>query len=467
MPGADRSEMRKAIIHIGMHKTGTTAIQHALSGFGDDRIAMSGLSSNGHNEALLALFGDPAPATLPQIGPAGLPDGALAALEELLARDLAAVGRSILWSAEMLSHPSQSRQLAERMIARLRPHFDRIEVVAYVRAPGPFLTAALQERLRMGRAPAGWAPMWVAYPRRFARWEELADQIHYRAYEPATFAQGDVVRDFCALLGIAGPPGGVVNASDGLSQVALHYVQRRFGLDLIADPGHAAARGRLWRHVSRLPHVPFRIAPARLQELMAQHGDDLDWMRQRLPELDMAQGLSPRSDSAEIREPEDLCALAIGLEAPLMALSGLSAPGGQSADQGDALRRIAAHLTAVALEDGGDQSGLRERIARLVQAAGPAAEGQALVAAALDLGFYRRRAGRDFADAGAAAAHYLGQGWQAGLDPAPWFSAQDYARDNPDVTAAGIAPFLHFIRHGAAEGRAFWPSRHAGGAARP
>lgn len=154
--------MRKAIIHIGMHKTGTTAIQHALSGYRDSRLAMSGLAPNGHNTPLTVLFADRPSGPLPAPGddaPANQLDGRRAEFTAMLDKELAETGRSILWSAEMLSFPPHARGMAERMIARLRPHFDRIEVIAYVRAPGPFITAALQERLRNGRAPPGWRPI--------------------------------------------------------------------------------------------------------------------------------------------------------------------------------------------------------------------------------------------------------------------------------------------------------------------
>lgn len=48
--------MRKAIIHIGTAKTGTTAIQKALTGYDDGRIAVSGLCEGTQNYPLMVLF---------------------------------------------------------------------------------------------------------------------------------------------------------------------------------------------------------------------------------------------------------------------------------------------------------------------------------------------------------------------------------------------------------------------------
>lgn len=174
--------------------------------------------------------------------------------------------------------------------------------------------------------------------------------------------------DFCRLIGIEPRRGTGENASDGLYQTALHYVQRRFGQDLVSDPANAGARAYLWRQITRLPHVPFRIAPGRLRQLLETHADDCDWMRQRLPELDMTQGLEPREGMAEIADPDDLCAIALGLEGQVRNLIRVPVP-----DQADPMLRIAGMLTAISLIAKADQSALRATIAHQLQVAGPLA----------------------------------------------------------------------------------------------
>jgi glycosyltransferase involved in cell wall biosynthesis len=49
--------------------------------------------------------------------------------------------------------------------------------------------------------------------------------------------------------------------------------------------------------------------------------------------------------------------------------------------------------------------------------------------------------------------HYSIYGWREGRDPALWFSVLDYLEDYPDVRAARIDPFEHYLRHGKGEGR--------------
>ncbi len=75
------------------------------------------------------------------------------------------------------------------------------------------------------------------------------------------------------------------------------------------------------------------------------------------------------------------------------------------------------------------------------------------LAPAMDVAFYAFVSGLDFATPMDAVRHYLSTGWRLGLDPTPDFSTSAYLRHNSDVDQAGIAPFLHYIRAGRAEGR--------------
>ena len=55
--------------------------------------------------------------------------------------------------------------------------------------------------------------------------------------------------------------------------------------------------------------------------------------------------------------------------------------------------------------------------------------------------------------------HYIEHGARDGLAPNPWFEAEFYLVNNPDVAAAGLNPLFHFARHGWAELRS--PSSEA------
>src|SRR5262245_5324727 len=56
------------------------------------------------------------------------------------------------------------------------------------------------------------------------------------------------------------------------------------------------------------------------------------------------------------------------------------------------------------------------------------------------------------------ALHYLAHGAAEGRDPGPQFSTAAYLAANPDVERHGMNPLLHYVLHGKAEGRQIVPS---------
>lgn len=62
--------------------------------------------------------------------------------------------------------------------------------------------------------------------------------------------------------------------------------------------------------------------------------------------------------------------------------------------------------------------------------------------------------------------HYIRHGWREGRNPAEWFSVRDYLTAYPDVAAAGIDPFAHYLRCGRIEGREAFPVESEDEAAR-
>lgn len=53
--------------------------------------------------------------------------------------------------------------------------------------------------------------------------------------------------------------------------------------------------------------------------------------------------------------------------------------------------------------------------------------------------------------------HYCLTGWREGRDPGPDFSTTRYLEAYPDIAAAGVNPFVHYLAKGRKEGRTGWP----------
>jgi GT2 family glycosyltransferase len=76
-----------------------------------------------------------------------------------------------------------------------------------------------------------------------------------------------------------------------------------------------------------------------------------------------------------------------------------------------------------------------------------------------DADFYRAQTSELDADEAGLIEHFVAQGWRDGLDPAPWFSVEDYLARYDDVRLSAINPFLHYLVYGRAEGRQVTRSR--------
>ena len=71
----------------------------------------------------------------------------------------------------------------------------------------------------------------------------------------------------------------------------------------------------------------------------------------------------------------------------------------------------------------------------------------------LDPGFYLRQ-NPDIDAAGVDPwQHFMEHGWKESRSPSNGFSVIDYFEANPDVEAAGVNPLQHYLNHGLAEGR--------------
>lgn len=96
---------------------------------------------------------------------------------------------------------------------------------------------------------------------------------------------------------------------------------------------------------------------------------------------------------------------------------------------------------------------------RFTRKRGPARHGsQDLLSAHFD-GEWYRASYPDLGEVDDLLGHYLERGWREGRDPAEGFSVSDYLETYPDVRAAGVEPFGHYLANGRKEAREARPSR--------
>ncbi len=285
----------KIIIHIGMHKTGSSSIQDTFSRLKLPDIEYIDWASGNHSGLFVLLFEDDN--KLPEYHGFKARGAEFAkTLPSLRAKWHAAVSaqiagvdnKTIIFSAEDAS-ARQFDSLKRRMRDFFAGWSDDISVIGYARAPAGFMASAFQQRLKgifvPSKALDGVRP---EYKARFQRIDEVfgRDRVTLREFTPSRLLNGDVVQDFAQQIGVAPlSQNQIVRANESLSleAVALLYVQRHMGQGYIAGFDGAQKANNIF--ISKLASIgsrKFAFSKRMLAPALDEMREDIEWMENRL-----------------------------------------------------------------------------------------------------------------------------------------------------------------------------------------
>ncbi len=276
---------RRCILHVGINKTGTTSIQNSFQGFDDGRLRYADLQRANHSRPLQMLFAAAyrdladeqlSPTLFARLSRDSLRKGFQAQLEDR--------SRDLLISAENLSTAFTSHDIAD-IVAHLRPHFDRIEALAYLREPLGFMVSSLQQRLRDRYVPLRADRLYPAYRTRLGPWDDALGQgnVTLALFDPGAFAGGNVLQDFSSRIGVTCPHSGKQGANQSLTadNFALLYAFRRAQHDKGVVPDLARERPAV-RDLMRLNAAPFAFDPTLWGDVLERQADDIAWAETRM-----------------------------------------------------------------------------------------------------------------------------------------------------------------------------------------
>jgi hypothetical protein len=266
--------MRRAVIHIGAIKTGSTTIQRALAGHRADLLAAGvayAQAPGAENHLALAVHAVPdAVRDLWQhVAMDGDTDAFRARLEAALASEIAALPpavRTVIFSNEHCQAKIERREEVERLRALLAPHFAEFRIVLYIRRQDQLVVSAYNEHLKDGGADrdvfARLREEWLSsldYAARLALWAEVfgRESVTVRLFSREDFVGGDLLTDFCTAAGIAPlrPTAlrlPVQNASlRADAQRVLRWCNDRFGAPAPTDGWAGRMRRRLLHRLRR------------------------------------------------------------------------------------------------------------------------------------------------------------------------------------------------------------------------
>lgn len=291
--------MARLVLHAGMHKTGSTAIQTAFAAGSDPAARYVDWITSNHS-SLFALLTHDAPEPTPLLRRMGLASGDLQHRRAAALRDFRQVLASLtgtgIFSAEEMF--SATRPQLERFHDILSGFGHDIDVLMYVRPPVSFAESAFQQRLKGGR-PHLLDPDRLIPDYRHAI-ENLdvvfgRSRVELRPYHPWEFPDGDVVRDFAGYVGTEPPAGRPIrkNASLSAQATALLYLYRCAVVDTPA--ARRPAPPALLSSLRRIQGSKLRFSSRLIGPALEQNRAMLDWLAVR-----MGVNLQDRHDPAAI-----------------------------------------------------------------------------------------------------------------------------------------------------------------------
>lgn len=280
---------RTCVLHIGMHKTGSSSIQHSLfnAPASPDWTLVRGKTGNA-GFALHAVFGSPDTdqSSLKRIGMSKEKVAHFAQQSRRrLKESLGKTAPLCLLSAEGMTRLEADSLVRLRDWLSLR--VEKIRVVGYVRTPHEFIESALQERIKSGHMKRlSLERVYPGYRRRLEKFDQVFGRecVELRLFEPASFPQSDVVLDFARWVGIHLPEDQSVRANDGLSAPALRLL---LAANAVRTPALSVAQRykaqrQLVIALRSLGGPKLRLAPSLLAPVLEDEAEDLQWLEDRM-----------------------------------------------------------------------------------------------------------------------------------------------------------------------------------------
>ncbi len=318
--------MSRCIMHIGMHKTGSTSIQSSLKGFSDDVFYYAEMPAGAnHSLAMISMFSDnPGQHHLHQgKKPADIDKFISLSWKSLQKSIKLANGRTLLISGEGISRLSYDNIKA--IYKYLSENFDEIQVVAYVRSPVGFMTSIFQESLKIiPRTNFIIESDYKNYRDIFGKFDDIfkLENVQLWKFDPKSFPEGCVVQDFCSRLGIALPKQNIVRVNESLSlqSVALLYIYRKFGLMFGSADLNGSESMKLGNAIKDIGNDRLRFSPEIFQPILKKKLLDIEWIENRLGQsFDEGGGQSTAHD---IKNEADLIQVGMDVAGKLLQLVG-------------------------------------------------------------------------------------------------------------------------------------------------
>lgn len=281
--------MPKCILHVGMHKTGTTSIQNSLNYYEDDKFYYARLSGDSnHSVPIFSLFSStPEKHFLNRVRVAnGSLDQYIASVWQSLEVSIEQAGeRTLIVSGEDISTlaGNEIELLAEYFL----DHFTSTKVLGYIRPPMSFMNSLFQQAVRSGRrTELNLQKLYRNYRGIFEKFDLCfgRDNVILKIFERSELVGGDSVRDFCNTIGVDFPASRITRANESSSKeiIALVFQYNRYCKEMGYDHLSGGEAYRMSELLKGLGSTKFTFAPDLLCDVIAQNAEDMRWIEDRI-----------------------------------------------------------------------------------------------------------------------------------------------------------------------------------------
>ena len=282
---------KRCIVHVGMHKTGSSSIQENLYNKKNNiNFSYFDLGVANHSVPMFTLFTD-APKANDYMNKMGFDeDGVAEYMAKVDARFRKHLSLNYDYEVFILSGEGMnvlSKNALDKLKEYLLQFFEEINIVAYVRAPIAYINSVFQERVKAGLG--NFSTMHMLYPRynhKLYKFDLVFGKenvfLHY--FDRAHLEDGDVTVDFLKKnhLKVHNQHFIVTNETLSLEAIALLYVYYKFGLGYGVGEKNKFENNQLLKSLSKFGTRQMKIDKSVLQMLILNNKNDIQWIEERL-----------------------------------------------------------------------------------------------------------------------------------------------------------------------------------------
>ncbi len=296
------SRVKSCIVHIGMHKTGSSSIQETLfNNLTDPGFEYADFGLANQSTLLYTLFSDE-PENYHKYRKLGLKKTEVNQIiqktdERLVTSLQKQLSSTVIFSAESITRLNAESELP-RFHAFLSKYFDSIQIIGYVRAPHSFMESIFQQevkrdlfnRLNINR-------LYPNYRNKFQKFDHIfgRNNVQLVKFDTNYFPKSDVVLDFCQRLNIEILPDLSQRHNESISKevIAIMYAYRKYGPGFGVGPNVIKENINIVNKLSLIGKSKLEFSPELINPVLETNREDIEWMETRLGES-LYEDISPQ-----------------------------------------------------------------------------------------------------------------------------------------------------------------------------